>query len=352
MNIIRTLVLGIASFTIFVTESQADALNAAKIADARQMYDGVMLPDVAVNTFAHTEKLFPVRVVRRGPVVRPLPTSAKPLPAFKFNSGNKTYDVFDYLALNRVAGLLVIKNGEIVAEDYALGIDSSTHWVSFSIAKSFASTLIGAAIQDGFIKGLDDTAAQYLPELSDSAYAGVTVRNLLQMASAVRWDETYTDPKSDRRKLLDRQLTNTPGNALRYMRTLTKAGSPGTIWNYNTGETILVGALLEAATKKPLADYLSEKIWAPWGMESDANWWLESPNGLGVAGSGLLATMRDFGRFGLFVLNDGVINGKRVVPEGWFAEATGPKIIGGKAVDYGYFWWPIPKGDPIHNGAY
>jgi CubicO group peptidase (beta-lactamase class C family) len=248
--------------------------------------------------------------------------------------------------------MMIIKNGEVKFENYELGVEASTHWISFSVAKSFASTLVGAALQDGSIKSLDDQLTQYVPELKGSGYDGVSVRQLLQMSSSVRWDETYTDPKSDRRKLLDQQLTNTPGNVLAYMRTLPKAGPPGSIWNYNTGETIVVGSLLEAATKKPLAEYLSQKIWAPWGMESDGMWWLESPNGSGIAGSGLLSTMRDFARFGLFVLADGVIDGKRVVPAGWFAEATTPKMIGGKLTDYGYFWWPIPKGDPIHDGAY
>jgi CubicO group peptidase (beta-lactamase class C family) len=136
------------------------------------------------------------------------------------------------------------------------------------------------------------------------------------------------------------------------MSGLDRAGAPGTIWNYNTGETFVVGAVVEAAAGKPLATYLSEKVWVPEGMEQDAQWWLESPNGLGCAGSGLSATLRDFGRFGLFVLNDGVIEGKRTVPTGWFEEAGSAKEIGGKAVDYGYLWWPLPKHDAVHEGAF
>jgi CubicO group peptidase (beta-lactamase class C family) len=330
-------------------EATADAVETAA---ARQVYDGAMRPGVEVNTFSRYNELFPARTVSRGRVVRPLPKSARALPALKFSSGSKTYDLFDYLSLNRVAGLLIIKNGEVVTEDHELGTDSSTRWVSFSVAKSFATTLVGAAVQDGYIKDLDDPVSQYVTQLSTGPYAKVSVRQVLQMASGVRWDETYTDPESDRRKLLEEQLANKPGKVISYMNSLSRAGDPGTIWNYNTGETFVVGALLEAATKRPLATYLSEKIWSPWGMEKDATWQLESPNGMGFAGSGLFATLRDFGRFGLFVLNDGVIDGQRVVPEKWFAEATSPKMINGKSVDYGYMWWPTPKGDPVHAGSF
>jgi CubicO group peptidase (beta-lactamase class C family) len=172
------------------------------------------------------------------------------------------------------------------------------------------------------------------------------------MASGVKWDETYTDSKSDRRKLLELQLAQKPGAIVSYMNALPRAGAPGSIWNYSTGESFLVGALLEGATHKPLATYLSETLWSRLGMEQDATWWLESPGGMGLAGSGLGATLRDYARFGLFVQQDGVLDGQRIVPEGWFREASSAHVIGGKSVDYGYLWWPIPAGDPIHKGAF
>jgi CubicO group peptidase (beta-lactamase class C family) len=331
---------------------QIATVNAAEIATPRQMFDGAMRPDVEVNTFSHYDQVFPARVVPHGNTARPLPLSARKLPAFKFTSGVKTVDLYDYLSLNRVAGLLIVKNGEIVLEDYELGTDAATRWASFSVAKSFASTLVGAAIQDGHIKSIDDPLVKYLPQMKDGPYANVSVRNVLQMASGVRWDETYTNPKSDRRKLLEEQLAQQPGRVMKFMNTLTRAGDPGAIWNYNTGETLVVGALLEAATKKPLAKYLSEKLWIPLGMEREATWQLESQGGMGFAGSGLFVTLRDYARFGLFVLNDGVIGGRRVVPEKWFADAASPKIVGGKSVDYGYMWWPTPKGDPVLAGSF
>jgi len=326
--------------------------RAQEIAKARQVYDGTMPPEVEVKTFQNSDKLFPVREVQHGSHVRDLPPAKTSLGNVHFEVHGQKYDLYDYLALNRVAGLLVLKNGQVVLEDYELGMGPKTRWPSFSVGKSAVSTLVGAALADGSIASLDDAVTKYVTALRGGAYESVTVRNVLEMASGVKWDETYTDPRSDRRKLLEIQLEEKPGSILQFMNALPRAGAPGTIWNYNTGETFVVGALLESATHKPLAEYLTEKIWKPWGMEEDAKWWLESPGGMGWGGGGLAATLRDFARIGLLVLADGVIDGKRIVPQGWFDEAGSAKQIAGKMVDYGYLWWPIPKGDPLHEGAF
>jgi CubicO group peptidase (beta-lactamase class C family) len=136
-----------------------------------------------------------------------------------------------------------------------------------------SSTLVGVAIKDGYIKSLGDPITKDLPTLAGSAYEGVTVRNLLQMASGVKWDETYTNPASDRRHMLEAQLSGKGGSILKLMRTLPRAGDPGTIWNYNIGETQVVGELIHAAVKRSVAQYLSESIWSKFGIESDATWW-------------------------------------------------------------------------------
>lgn len=323
-----------------------------QLAGARQVFDGKMLPSVEVATFQHSDTLFSVNMVLRKGPVRPLPPASAKLKEIQFKSEGKVYDLFDYLAYNRVAGLLVLKDGKIVFEDYELGTGAQSRWPSFSIAKSFSSTLVGAALHEGLISSLDDPLTRYVPQLKGGAYEGVSIRNVLQMASGVKWDETYTDPKSDRRKLLELQLAQKPGAIVSYMNALTRAGAPGSVWNYSTGESFLVGALIEGATHKPLATYLSETIWSRLGMEQDATWWVEAPGGMGLGGSGLGATLRDYGRFGVFVQQDGVLDGQRIVPEGWFREAGAAHVIGGKSEDYGYLWWPIPAGDPIHQGAF
>lgn len=316
------------------------------IGSVREVYDGRLFPDIQVNTFRNIDRLFPTRSVRRGSVVSPLQVNAITLGDFAFESGGKRYDLYDVLSLNRVSGLLIVQDGEIRFEQYLLGNDESTRWMSMSVVKSITGVLVGAAIQDGLIESIDDLLVRYVPRFAGSAYDGVTIRQLLMMASGVAWNETYTDPASDRRRMLEAQIAQQPDAILDLMAALPRAAEPGTRWNYSTGETHIVGALVQAATGKPVAEYLSEKLWAPLGMESDATWWLDSPDGLEVASSGLSATLRDYARFGLFLLHDGVIDGKRVLPEGWVEQASTPKVIGGEEIEYGCLLWPL------HNRSY
>jgi CubicO group peptidase (beta-lactamase class C family) len=323
------------------------------IGTVQQVYDGALLPDIQVNTFRNIDRLFDTHTVKRGSRVYPLPASTKRLTNVHFNSRGHDYDLYDYVSLNRVSGLLVIKDGAIAFETYQLGNSDKTRWVSFSVVKSMTGALIGAAIKQGHIRSLDDPVTRYLPQLAGSGYEGTTVRNLVQMASGVKWDETYTDPKSDRRRMLEIQNAQTPGGVLAMMAQLPRMAVPGSRWNYNTGETQVAGALLRSAVGKPLSEYLSERIWARFGMETDATWWLESPDGLEVGGSGLSATLRDYGRFGLFLLQDSKAGGEQILPVNWVREAGSPKVVAGKPVDYGYLLWPIPNASgTIHEGAF
>jgi CubicO group peptidase (beta-lactamase class C family) len=329
----------------------ATPAGADPIGTIREVYDGALTSDIEVNTFRHIDRLFPVRRVAHAATASALPKHSRQLGNFRFTSAGKTYDLIDFMALDRVTGLLVLKDGEIAYEDYEFGNDPQTHWMSMSMVKSITASLMGAAIQDGYIKSIDDPVTRYLPVLAGSAYEGVTLCNLLEMASGVRWDETYVNPASDRRRMLEAQIAQQPGAILALMAKLPRAAAPGTRWNYSTGETYVAGAVVRAAVGKPLAQYLSERIWSPAGMESDATWWLDSPDGLEIGGSGLSATLRDYGRFGLFLMNDGVAGGRRILPEGWVHEAGSGKLIGGKHVNYGYMLWPIDAPDGTPNAG-
>jgi CubicO group peptidase (beta-lactamase class C family) len=332
---------------------QTGAGAAETIGTVTQVYDGALTSDVQVHTFRHIDRLFPVRVVKHGPNVLALPRAAKPLSKVEFSSAGKRYDLIDYMALNRVTALLVLKDGKIAFEDYEMGNTEKTRWMSMSMVKSITSSLMGAAIQDGHIQSIDDPVTKYVAKLKGSAYEGVSIRNLLQMASGVKWDETYTDPASDRRRMLNAQIAQRPGAIMDVMAKLPRAGAPGTIWNYSTGETFVAGAVLRAAVDRPLSQYLSERIWTRAGMESDATWWLESPDGLEIGGSGLSATLRDYGRFGLFLMNGGVAGGEKILPDGWIRDAGSGKTIGGKFVDYGYMIWPFSANSGAANqGAF
>jgi len=307
-----------------------------------QSYAGKLMPNRHLRTFVTPGMNFATRTIKAGAPVRPLAYADRPLPDFPIVSAGATYDIYDYVSRNRVAGLLVMKNDEVLLEHYDLGIDADTRWLSMSMAKSFSTTLIGAAIQDGYIASVDEPLTTYLPEFIGTAFDGVTVKTLMQMTSGVRWSDDQTDANSERRRMLKMQIDQQSGAIMRYMAQRPRAAAPGTQWCYSTGDTHVVGALLKAATGKWLSDYLSEKIWSKLGVEHDGAWWLEAPDGLEVAGSGLFATLRDYTRFGRFILDDGVIDGTRILPEGWMREAGSPRMIGGQHVDYGYMWWIVP----------
>jgi CubicO group peptidase (beta-lactamase class C family) len=311
------------------------------IGTVRQMYDGVLTPDLAVSTFRNIDRLFATRTIAHGDQAHPLPLAPRPLTQVRFTSRGRSWDLYDYLAVNRVAGLLVLKDGQVALELYQYGNTPRTRWMSMSIAKSITSTLIAAAVQQGAIGSIDDLVTTYLPALKGSAYDGVSIRDILLMASGVKWNETYTDPASDRRRLLEAQIAQRPGAAMALMAALPRAAAPGTVNNYNTGETLVAGEIVRAATGMPLSQYLSERIWKKFGMEADANWWLDSPDGVEIAGSGLSATLCDYGRFGLFFMGGGVAGGERILPAGWTDEAGAAKTLkGGRKLEYGYFWWP------------
>ena len=315
-----------------------------RLGSVRDLYDGNLPLPVEVETLRHIDRVFPSAIVRHGSALAPLPQSTRQIKDVTFVSAGQPLRLADYIRLNRVTGLLVLKNGQIALERYELGNTPRSRWMSFSVVKSITSTLAAAALQDGLIKSLDDPVTHYLPQLRGSGYDGATIRNVLQMASGVRWNETYTNPSSDRRRMLDLQGAQRPGALLALMAGLPRAHAPGTFWNYNTGETYVLGALVRAAVKRPLSQYLSEKIWSTFRMEEDATWWTESPGGVEFGGSGFAATLRDYGRFGQFVLDGGKAGGKQIVPPDWFPDAGLSKRVGNRVVPYGYMWWSELRG--------
>ena len=282
------------------------------------------------RAFPHMERLFQGRVVRRGRRVHPLP-SGRPLPI-----ANDVVDVF--VRDQHVAGLLVLQDGRIRLERYARGLQPRGRWTSFSIAKSVTSLLVGAAIRDGAIRSVEDPVTTYLPQLAGSAYQGVTVAQLLTMTSGVRWNEDYTDSASDVARLYTSPVASGVDPTLAYMRRLPRAAPPGTTWAYKTGETDLVGVLVGTVTRRHLAAYLSERIWHPYGMERDA-FWMTDRSGREAGGCCLSMTLRDYGRLGQLVLDDGA----GLMPKGWIASATAQHVaIDDAGGGYGYQWWTLP----------
>ena len=242
----------------------------------------------------------------------------------------------------KVAGLLILQDGKIRLERYALGLSDSGRWTSMSVAKSVTSTLLGAAIKDGYIKSVDDYVTDYIPDLKGSAYDSVTIHHLLTMTTGVRWNENYTDPDSDIARFSTVPVDSGINATVSYMRSLPAEAKPGKKWVYKTGETHLIGVLVSAATGQTLSDYLASKIWIPYGMEEKATWILGRSNEE-LAGCCLQAKLRDFARFGQFVLDSGRINGVSIVPDDWFQAATHPQVSLWPGGGYGYQWWIFNK---------
>ncbi|MEM6914058.1 MAG: serine hydrolase [Pseudomonadota bacterium] len=249
-----------------------------------------------------------------------------------------------YFDKGRAVSVVVLHNGKVRAERYGLSFEPDERWTSFSVAKSLTSTLVGAAIKDGYIESLDSPVTDYIDGLKGSGYDGVTIRQLLTMTSGVAWNEDYDDPNSDVAQFSSHVPQTDLPIVVSYMQTLDRAHEPGTVWNYSTGETNLIGILVSEATGQTLADYLTESIWQPYGMEAKASW-LIGDDDVEISGCCIQATTRDFARFGQFILDGGKIGGESVLPEGWLDDATSRQVgIGFDPWGYGYQWWTFSDG--------
>jgi CubicO group peptidase (beta-lactamase class C family) len=290
------------------------------------------------------EAHFPVSTAARGERVHALLPGA---PLSVSAVGGQPFDLAAYMASEKTAGILVLQDGKVRLERYGLGYGPNGRWTSFSVAKSVTSTLVGAAVKDGYIKSLDDKVTRYIPGLRGSAYDQVSVRQLLTMTSGVKWNEDYTDPNSDVALLFSTPADPGLDSTVSYMRKLPREAAPGAKWVYKTGETNLIGVLVTSATGKSLSAYLSEKIWKPYGMEQDALWMIDERS-QEAGGCCLSMTLRDYGRVGEFLRTGGIGASGSVLPAGWIAEATREHAPTDDRFGYGYQWWTEPAG--VFNG--
>jgi CubicO group peptidase (beta-lactamase class C family) len=284
--------------------------------------------------------------------IRALPPYDAKFSEPRYSLAHRQLGLQDYLKRQNVTGFLVLKYGKIVYQYYAQGNTESTLWTSRSVGKSIVSILVGIAIREGFIKSVDDPVTDYLPELKETAWDGTTLQNLLQHTSGVNWNENYDDPQSDFAHLTRCEAREDAYDCtLKLVRSVTrKPGvSPGEIWSYNTGGAWLVGRTLERATRMSIARYLETRVWRPFGMESDGVWEAYVPGEVDMGGHGFNATLRDWGRFALFVANEGQLlpGGESLLAPGWIAESTRWTQAKGSVTkatpdgQYGYQWWHL-----------
>lgn len=257
-------------------------------------------------------------------------------------------------------GLLIIKNNKVIYEDYFNGNTPTSKHISWSVAKSFLSALVGIAVRDGLIDDINDPITKYLPDFKDTGYDGIKIKNILQMSSGVLFNEDYADPNSDINKF-GRAVA--AGTSFRdFAKTLTNHKEQGTYNHYVSIDSQMLGFLLIEVTGMPLREYLQKNIWEKIGMEDEA-YYLSDNKDVDMALGGLNATLRDYAKFGLLYLNNGKWGDEQVVPSAWVdashnmdAPHLQPEAgdLSSNTWGYGYQWWVpgFPDTDFTASGVY
>jgi CubicO group peptidase (beta-lactamase class C family) len=302
-------------------------------------------PDKVVENFAHMDRVFPARVIHKSAAPYQFVEKLTAVPTHYVFNGEER-NLAEFLARSQTTGFLVIQDDAIVHEAYFAGYDADSTATSFSVAKSFVSTLVGIALDDGLIGDVTDPITQYVPELANSGFDGVPIAHILQMSSAIDFSEVYDDESSDAFKVYDRMFINMQ-SIDEIAASYGSRGESGREFYYASINTQALAMLVRAVTGQDLTSYLEEQLWQPLGMAQDAFWLLDR-HGTEVGFWGLSATLRDFAKLGLLYLHEGEFNGQQIVSAGWVARATTPDADflqpGQIDTDWGYqYQWWIPR---------
>ena len=250
-----------------------------------------------------------------------------------FKHKDKNYSFDEFLIKNKTLGFLVIRNDTILYENYFKRLDKDKIHPSFSVAKSYVSAIVGIAINEGFIKNVNESITNYLPELGDD-FKPITIEHLLNMRSGIRFSEGYFNPFGDVAKYYYGRNLN------KYISKLEVYCQPDKKFYYSSVNTQLLALIVENATKESFQNYFYEKLWSPLGMESEATWSIDSKkNNTVKAFCCLNATARDFAKFGKLYLQKGNYGGKQIVPESWVNQSLSPSQAKKNRYMYSYQWW-------------
>jgi CubicO group peptidase (beta-lactamase class C family) len=272
---------------------------------------------VRVGSFSHLDEILPYYTLQKSATPMPLPKAGE-APAIGYRFGGNIYSLDDFLSHQRVTGFLLIKDGRLLAERYQYGRTAQNRFVSHSMAKSIVSIAIGMALAENKIASLDDTVAKYVPKLAGSAYGETTIRNLLRMASGVAFNEVY-DGNDDVARFNRTRMMRDTVTALRLFDT--REAEQGTRFHYASSQTVALALLLRTVTGMTLSEYLTPRLWQPMGAEADATW-IRTPDGTEIGSGSFNATLRDYGRLGVLLANDGAAGGKQIIPKDYLLEAT------------------------------
>ena len=300
---------------------------------------------VRVGSFSNLDKILPHDTLKRAASSMPLQAAGEQHLEYRFD--HRTYTIDDFLARQRITGLLLIKDGEVLLERYQYGRNAANRFLSNSMAKSIVSLAVGMALAEKKIASLDDTVSKYEPRLGGSLYGETSIRNLLRMSSGVKFIESY-DGNDDLKRFSIARYLHGSIDALRAFKL--REAEQGTRFHYASTETVVLALLLRAATGTTLSDYLTKRLWQPMGAEADATW-AKTRDGVESAAGGFNATLRDWGRLGVLLANDGAIGDRQIVPKDYLLEATDARRQPGALAPrratpyfgYGYQFWTFPS---------
>jgi CubicO group peptidase (beta-lactamase class C family) len=308
-------------------------------------------PDINSFAFRETKTFLEYRDVRHGGEVWDLPSAdGFAMPAIEF--GGETRDYARFAEDTFTNAMLVLKDGRIVFEDYRNRMTPETRHIAFSMTKTVTAMLVGQALERGEIESLDDPVAKYVPELANGGYATATIRNVLEMRSGADIEERYDfgDNPSLAGRIHETAIIRNEARFADFAVDVGSRAAPGSAFNYATLDTAVLGWVLENATGQKLEDLMESRIWQPMGAEFDGFFIADGPPGTGRAlnGMGFNATLRDFARLGQLLLDDGLVDGARVLPEGWVEQMTAMRPTGEPMPGYGFQTWQIDN----EPGAY
>ena len=300
---------------------------------------------VRVGSFSNLDRLLPHYTLKKPVSPQPL-RAASTEPEFEYRFENRTLTLDDFLARQRITGLLVIKDGEVLLERYQYHRTASHRFVSHSMAKSIVSLAVGMALAEGRIASLDDAVAKYEPKLAGVPYGETSIRNVLRMSSGVPFSEDY-DGNDDLTRFTLVRNAHGSIEALRWFRA--REAEQGRRFHYASSETVILAVLLRAVTGTTLSEYLTGRLWQPMGAEADATW-IRTTDGTETGSGSFNATLRDYGRLGVLLANDGAVGARQVVPKEYLLEATDwhrhPDAFAPRRATpyfgYGYQFWTFP----------
>ncbi|MFT7244713.1 MAG: CubicO group peptidase (beta-lactamase class C family) [Candidatus Azotimanducaceae bacterium] len=297
------------------------------------------------QNFSRIRELFPTTILTASSKPYDFPQGEAVLLPENYDFNGDTLSVNDFLTLTDTSALLVLEDGKVRFEEYYLTGGRDVNWWSMSVSKSFVSTLVGIALQEGHIESVDVPITKYVPELKGSAYDGVAIVDVLEMSSGAAWNEDYADPESDVMKM--GRIMGMGDSLDELTATLQPERPPGTFNQYTSADTQALAMLLARATGRSITDYMQEKLWEPLGAESDA-YWIVDDYQVEMAFGGLNATARDYAKIGELFRRNGEWQGTQIINPDWVYAATHaekPHLVPGEnlasdyPMGYGYQWW-------------